>query len=459
MATSTLPLSQLFDVTVSVQPQAPATPQFNQALIVGTSTHIPAATRCVQFVGNTILAQMLTYGFQLTDPEYLAAVQYMAQSPQPNYLWIGRQVTSAILSISIGAAAGTGYTVGDVVTITQGGASGGTAKILTAPSGVPATFQLLTQGSGYTVANNLATTGGSGTGLELDITAIGETALQAVVACRTTAIAWYLVYVIGAADADNIALVEYAQSATPQMQVFFTTTSVGVLTNATGNIFATLQTGKYNRYQGVYSTQQGGLAPNNAYFAAALMGVAMGLNTGLANSYFTLAYKQVIGMTPEPLTLSQFLTIQQIAGNAYVNFNNAFSWYQNSITGSGQYFDQILGLDMLAADLQFGEANLLNSTPSVPQTDSGQAQLIHAANNACQLSVTRGFLAPGIWQGATIIKLSAGSSLPSGYLAQSYPIATQQPSDRAARKAMPIYIAIILAGSMQSLSIAVYVQQ
>lgn len=467
MATFTLPLSDLFDVSVSISPQAPATPAFNQALIVGTSAVVPSVgpnSRCVQFTGSTILTQMITYGFSLTDPEYLAATWYMSQSPAPNFLWIGRQNLTAInTAIPTSGNIGTGYVVGDIILVASGMASGGYLRVSSIGSNGTVTGLATIageQGTGYSVATGLATSGGSGTGLEVDITVLGETPLQAVQACRVASISWYLVYAIAAVDTDNIAIVEYAQSAVPQMDVFFSTATPTVLVSTTTtDIFSVLKAGLYNRYQGVYSTIQGGLAPNNAYFAAGLMGVAMGLNTGLANSYYTLAYKGVIGMTAEPLTQAQFNTVQTKNGNAYINFSNTYNWYQNSKTGSGQYFDQILGLDMLASDIQFGCANLLNSAVSIPQTDGGQSQLIHAVNQACQLSVARGFLAAGIWEGATIINLSAGQSLTSGYLAQSYPIATQTPADRAARKAMPIYVAIILAGSMQSLTIAVYVQQ
>lgn len=464
MATSSLPLSSLFDVTVSVEPQAPASPQFNQALIVGTSVNIPsvgANSRVKQFTGPTIVAQMIAFGFDPASPEVLAATAYMAQSPQPNYLWVGRQDLTALASITIDAG-GTDYVVGDVVGIVKSGASAGFAKVTTVAAGVVTGIAVIQgqQGTGYAVASDLATTGGTGTGLTVNITAIGETPLQAVQACRVASYQWYLVYAIAAVDADNIAITEYAQTATPQMQVFFSTQAAGVLTNAPGNICATLQEGLYNRYQCIYSTTQSGLAPNNAYIAAALMGVGMGRNTGLAGSYFVLAYKQLITMTPEPLSLSQFNTLNSIAGNAYLSYaSGSYSWYQTGVTGSGQFFDQILGLDMLASDLQFGEADLLNVLPSLPQTDSGQAQLIHVANQQCQLSVTRGFLAPGTWSGPQIINLVSGQALPNGYLCQSYPTATQQPADRAARKAMPIYIAILLAGSMQSLLIAVYVQQ
>lgn len=68
--------------------------------------------------------------------------------------------------------AGTGYTVGDVLTITTGG-TGGTAKVLTiGGGGAVATVGLLTVGSGYTTGTGKVTSGGTGTGATLDITTV-----------------------------------------------------------------------------------------------------------------------------------------------------------------------------------------------------------------------------------------------------------------------------------------------
>lgn len=461
--TPTLPLSAIIAATVTVSPQSPATPQFNQALILGTSNHIPNATRLVSFSGPTILTQMLQYGFVNTDAEYLAAAAYMAQSPQPQYLIIGRQDVTAIATATIDAP-GTGYTVGDVLGVTQSAASGAQIQVTSVgANGVVTGIQVVYGGTGYVVASALPTTGGTGTGFELTVTALGETPLQAVLYCRAASNAWYLVTALAAMDADNIAIAEAVQSMVPQAQLFFVTSSAGVLTGATGNIFSTLKTGNYNRYQGIYATTQGGLAPNNVYAAAALMGVAMGLNTGFASSYFTLAFKQLTTIIPEPVTLLQYNKLQSLSGNVYVNFNNAFNWYQTGLTGTGQFFDQILGLDMLASDLQYSIADLLNSSPSVTQTEVGQSQILHAANDACQQSVARGFLASGTWTGNTITvgntTLKNGQALPDGFLCFSAPIAQQSSADRSARKSQPVYIAVIEAGSMQSLMLAVYAQQ
>ena len=67
-------------------------------------------------------------------------------------------------------AAGTGYVVGDVVAVVQSGASGGKLTVTAVSSGVPTALAVWTIGTLYSTATNLATTGGSGSGLHVDIT-------------------------------------------------------------------------------------------------------------------------------------------------------------------------------------------------------------------------------------------------------------------------------------------------
>lgn len=76
----------------------------------------------------------------------------------------------AILTWSI-AAFGTGYTIGDVITAVQGGASGGTFKLVN--FGGHTLLQQISSGIGYADGTGLATTGGTGTGLTVNITASG----------------------------------------------------------------------------------------------------------------------------------------------------------------------------------------------------------------------------------------------------------------------------------------------
>ncbi len=535
MATPTLPFSNLVDVTVQIQPQAVAPPEFNQALIVGTSSTIPSygpGGRVVAFSGgDTILSQMIAYGFSANSPEYLAATQFLNASSDPYFLSIGRQDLTAIGGFTIDVG-GTGYAVGDLVYLTSVADSIFKVSAITS-GGVATALIAIQQGTGATVAAGLATTtNGSGIGLTISVSSLGETCLEAVQACRLINSSWYLVTATAATDGDNIAITEWAQTATPVCQVFWQTSSASALNGTSGNIFSTLKAGNYNRYQGVYTTVQTAVtptistingspfielssatgvilgqgivaagvplgttliglngttgqmsfnatatassiassfnnAPNNTYMAAGLMGLAMGLNTGFNNSYFTLTNKNLIGMVIEPITQLQYNTIAGNYGNVYGNFGGSFNSYQTCITGSGQYFDNILGLDMLVADIQFAGANALAMYNAIGQNDSGQAVLIHAENvDGCGPSVATGFLSPGIWTGKTIqfgsgsgatIALQAGNSLPNGFLNVS-PSYSQIPTP-AFRASAPIYCAVIQTNAVQQIIIAVQVQQ
>jgi Protein of unknown function (DUF2612) len=71
----------------------------------------------------------------------------------------------AINSFSV--SGGSGYVAGDIVTIIQGGASGGQLKLST----FRGLWRLIAGGTGYTTASGLSVTGGTGTGLTVSIIA------------------------------------------------------------------------------------------------------------------------------------------------------------------------------------------------------------------------------------------------------------------------------------------------
>src|ERR1019366_5293180 len=100
--------------------------------------------------------------------EYIAMQIYFSQGVAPNYGWVGRQDLTAVnAAIPHSGNAGTGYVGGDIVTVVQGGGSLGQLKVLTVSGGAVLTLGVAagSQGTGYTVASGLATTGGTGTGL------------------------------------------------------------------------------------------------------------------------------------------------------------------------------------------------------------------------------------------------------------------------------------------------------
>lgn len=71
------------------------------------------------------------------------------------------------------ATPGAGYTAGDVLAVVQADAVGGQVVVATVDgSGVPLTYTIQIQGTGYSVVAGLATTGGTGAGALVDITDI-----------------------------------------------------------------------------------------------------------------------------------------------------------------------------------------------------------------------------------------------------------------------------------------------
>src|ERR1700677_1264260 len=160
MSSPTLPLSNIVYVTVQVQPNAVAPPAFNQALIVGNSAVIPTygvGGRVVLFSGGTsILQQMISYGFTVTDPEYLAAQNFLAASSDPYFLAIGKQDTTAIDGYAIDAA-GTDYAVGDYVYITSVANSLFKVTAVSA-GGVPTQLTMIPGGTAASITAGLHTT-------------------------------------------------------------------------------------------------------------------------------------------------------------------------------------------------------------------------------------------------------------------------------------------------------------
>jgi len=102
---------------------------------------------------------------------------------------------------------------------------------------------------------------------------------------------------------------------------------------------------------------------------------------------------------------------------------------------------------------------LYTSTTKVPQTDAGINQLTNACTSACQDAVNNGLAAPGVWNGPSFGSLQTGQYLKNGYYVYAPSVSTQSQSDRDARKAPPIQIALKLAGAVNTVDVLVTVNQ
>jgi hypothetical protein len=279
-----------------------------------------------------------------------------------------------------------------------------------------------------------------------------ETMLEAVQACRLANSQWYPVFVCDATKTDHLAIAAYIETATPASTYFGTTADADVPTATEDNVLLTLKGLLYTRTFMQYST-------TSLYAICGAMGYAMGQNTGLNGSAYTLKFKNEVGVAVEPLTGTQVLNIEGANGNLYLNYGYYYNIFEQGVSSSGRFFDEVLNLDMLANNIQLNIMDVLYQNSKVPQTDEGVLQLIHACNQACDLAVDIGFLAPGLWTGVTVLNLKKGDTLPNGYLVQAPAISTQSDADRQARKSPPLYIAIKEAGAIHSVLIGVYVNR
>lgn len=475
MSSQPFPLSIIADVTVITSSPQVAAPTFNIGLVIGPTAAIPSYgvnPRVRRYFLATFSQAMIADGFTTSSPEYICVQIYFSQSPPPQACDVGRQDLTAIQTlVPHSGSAGTGYAVGDTVAIVQGGASNGIARVASVSSGVVTSLATIVgeQGTGYATASALVTTTitGVGTGLEVDITAIGETPLQAAQVCRLTDGQWYPFMVTDAVDADHIALAAWVETQIGTVY-FGTTGDTAVLNGLPNNVLKTIFATSSKRTWMQYATTQSGLFPNQIYFVAAVMGQAMASNTQLQNSSFTEKFSggvPLVGVVTEPLNQTQSANIEGIIpaqgpnGNLFLNYANSFDILeQGTMMADLVFFDQILGLDVLASAIQFNILNLLTSVPKIPQTDAGQQQLIQAVEQALAQSALTGFLAPGIWQGQTILSLKPGQALPTGYFVQSPKYSTLSQAQIAARIAPPIYVALIEAGAVHFVTVEVLVQ-
>lgn len=142
--------------------------------LTGYSSAVLSAvqTALVDYLNSLSIGEAVIY-----SSLYGAITGVMPNPAQPEFsvkaLTLGT-AASSLFTVTANATGGTGYVVGDVLTVVQGGASGGTVTVSAVSAGAVTGIaqQPVSIGTGYSVANGLATTGGSGSGALVDVTAV-----------------------------------------------------------------------------------------------------------------------------------------------------------------------------------------------------------------------------------------------------------------------------------------------
>jgi hypothetical protein len=497
--TQALPIQRLIKTTVNLTPAAAQMQNISTLLILGSSDVIDTTER----FRNYISIDGVAADFGTTAPEYLSAVLWFEQTPQPSTLQIGRWANAATAGKLIGAtlsaaqqaiAVWTAVTAGAFKIAIDGGAAAnvtgmnfsaqtnlnGVASVIqtalvAAHAGMTVIwndpydrFEIKSGTTGSTSAVSFLTAPGTGTDisgmLAMLATSSGAYVSNGIVA--ETALAattlfdqnygqnWYGLTIIGAADSDHLSVAAYIEAATNKHIYGISTTEAGVISStSTTDIAYTISQLKYKRSGVQYSS-------SNLYSVSSLFGRIMTTDYEANNSVITLMWKQEPGIVAETLNVSQITALEGKNANVFVAYNNNTAIIEKGTMASGDFIDIITGTDWLSLDVQTQVFNLMYTSPTkIPQTDAGNQTIITMIESVLSQAVRNGLLAPGIWQSAGFGALSQGDFLAKGFYVYAPPIAQQNASDRAARKSVTFQVAAKLAGAIHTVDILINVNR
>lgn len=294
-----------------------------------------------------------------------------------------------------------------------------------------------------------------------------ETPVQCTTALVNMSSAWYgLMFVANTPQstaqltaAQSLAVSGFVEALNPTRMYGVTTSDPGSSSSSVMNDIGSLnKAGGYDQTMTQYSS-------TSPYAIASMFGRMFSVDLTAQNSIINLMYKQQPGVTAENLTTTQAAVLQSKNINVFAEYDNDTSIIQYGVMASGNFIDEIWGLDWFQSAVQTAVYNLLYTAQTkIPQTDAGQNQLVNAVSNICGNTpggaVWNGLAGPGVWNSSTVFgSLQQGQYLPLGYYIFTPSLNAQSESDRAARIAPPIQVALKLAGAFQSASVLVTVNQ
>jgi hypothetical protein len=276
-----------------------------------------------------------------------------------------------------------------------------------------------------------------------------ETYAEALAAVRQKRDDWYMLLPTSVTESEIMTL---AMTVEASKKVLFLTLTQEEVIEPAANIAKTLRDLSFRRTLAQFST----VTPEAV---SSIAGYVAGAASRTANSAFSLFAKKEPGVSPEPLTNDQLTVLKDQNTNYCLERGLTYRNFEPGKMVNGTYFDEVLYLDMLADDIQTACLNLLAQNRKIPQTEEGMAQFYAEISATCQMYVTMGFLAPGVWKGPGILALATGDTLSTGYFIQSEKIDAQSTADRENRIAPPIYVAVKFAGAVHSAIIQVDVNR
>jgi hypothetical protein len=193
---------------------------------------------------------------------------------------------------------------------------------------------------------------------------------------------------------------------------------------------------------------------SSPYAIASFIGREFAVDFNANRSTITMMFKQEPLVVAEDLDANQADTLKDKRCNVFTGYVNDTTIIQYGTMSGPAWFDEIHGIDWLADAIQASGYNLeYQSTTKIPQTDAGQNQFVTAYSQVLESATIEngnGLIGPGTWNADGFGQLARGDFLKTGYYIFTPSMASQDQSEREARKGPPIQIAIKLAGAIQS---------
>lgn len=224
-----------------------------------------------------------------------------------------------------------------------------------------------------------------------------------------------------------------------------------------GGMLDLFRSGSLTHMRGLYYST--GTAIDSPRMAAAYAARLLSVNFAGSNTTLTMHLKTLAGIVADSTLTQTFITQAGIAGvDVYPSIAGVSSLFTS---GNNTFADEIYNEFWLKFALQTAGFNLLRQTSTkLPQTEQGIEVLKNEFRKVCENGRSNGYIAGGAWTStqnfgdvAALIRNVADI----GYYVYSSPLALQTTSDRQARKAPTIQIAVKAAGAVHSSNVIVNV--
>lgn len=276
-----------------------------------------------------------------------------------------------------------------------------------------------------------------------------ETLPHAFAALQDVNPGWYAAAVAdpGLTDDEIEAASDWIQAA-PGKRLGLTTTNPDQIEDVPENVFRQLVDKQNDRTVVLYDK-------TDSYGILSYLARALSVNFAANNSTITMKFKTLPGVAADELTLTEAAKCKALGINFYAYFDESPMVAEGTALG-GRFFDEIQILDWFVDACQKEVFSALYGSPTkIPLTDAGTHKLIARVQKVGREGVNNGAFAPGIWNGDGFGTLETGDRLDDGFYVWADSVDNLSTTDREARKAPPIQVALKLASAIHSVDVLV----